>query len=69
MFGLCQSAVLWSTTVVIEVGGIYFSLVPYAYALMLVPYLPYVFACMISVNKKVKFNDKIWPKENQPPQQ
>ena len=69
MFVLCQSAVLWSTTVVIEVGGIYFSLVPYAYALMLVPYLPYVFACMISVNKKVKFNDKNWQKENQPPQQ
>ena len=69
LFVICQSAVLWSTAVIIETGIPHFSLVPYAYALMLVPYLPYVFACMISVNKKVKFNEKNWQKENQPPEQ
>ena len=53
-FILCQLAVLWSTTVVIEAGVAHFLLAPYAYALMLVPYLPYIFSTMIAVNKKEK---------------
>jgi hypothetical protein len=53
-FVLSQSAVLWSTTVFIDGGVVLFSLKPYAYALMFVPYLPYFFATLVSQSKKVK---------------
>ena len=53
LFMLCQLAVLWTSSVIIEVEP-HFMLMPYAYALMLVPYLPYVFSTLISVNKKGK---------------
>lgn len=54
MFVLCQSAVWWSTIVVVEPSNILFSLMPYAYVLMFVPYLPYVFSTFVSCNKKIK---------------
>ena len=54
MFVLCQSAVWWSTAVIVETDATFFSLMPYAYVLMFVPYLPYIFSTMIAFNKKEK---------------
>ena len=51
LFVFCQLAVLWTSSVIIEIEP-HFMLMPYAYALMLVPYLPYAFSTLISVNKK-----------------
>ena len=54
MLVICQSAVWWSTTIIFESGRINFSLLPYSYVLMIVPYLPYTFSTIITSNKIVK---------------
>ena len=58
LFVFCQLAVLWTSSVIID-GTTIFLLHPYAYALMFVPYLPYAFSTLISVNKKKIYQQSI----------